>query len=168
MQDWQPAYIGLGSNLSDPAQQLRRALAGLSEHREIRVLARSRFYRSRPLGPADQPDFVNAVVGILTTLPPRKLLDLLLDLEFKMGRPKRHPRWGPRLIDLDLLVYGGLQLKEPGLTVPHPGIAARRFVLEPLADIAPDLMIPGLGRVSEILKVCASDLVHPLSDTQYD
>lgn len=112
------------------------------------------------MGPADQPDFVNAAAGLLTTLAPRALLDALLGLEVELGRPARRPRWGPRRIDLDLLVYAGCQISEPGLCVPHPGIAERRFVLQPLADIAPDLWLPGLGRVSKILKVCDSDPVH--------
>ena len=89
-------------------------------------------------------------------------------LETEQGRPARHARWGPRIIDLDLLVYGSLEIREPGLTVPHPGIAERRFVLQPLADIAPQLIVPGLGSVSKILKVCASDPIHPLPGQNND
>ena len=165
MQSWQPAYVGLGSNLADPAEQIRRALAALGECPGCRLVRRSPLYRSRPLGPQDQPDFVNAVAGLLTTLGARELLAALLDLERRLGRPARRPRWGPRLIDLDLLVYGAAQITEPGLVVPHPGLPERRFVLQPLADIAPDLMVPGLGSVQKILKVCPSAPVQQIPGT---
>lgn len=160
MQTWQPAYIGLGSNLGDPVAQVRRALDALAKCPGSRVITRSALYRSAPMGPQDQPDFVNAVVGMLTTLSAQALLRALVDLERHLGRPVRRARWGPRVIDLDLLVYGTARINEPGLTVPHPGLAERRFVLQPLADIAPDLTVPGLGRVAKILKVCAAEPVQ--------
>jgi len=143
-------------------------MAKLDALENIRLVSRSRLYSSAPMGPSDQPDFVNAVAGILTNLSARRLLDQLLALEKALGRGPRRTRWGPRIIDLDLLVYDVFKISEPGLVVPHPGLVERRFVLRPLADIAPDLMIPGLGRVSKILKVCSSDPVNPLPDPHYD
>jgi 2-amino-4-hydroxy-6-hydroxymethyldihydropteridine diphosphokinase len=114
------------------------------------VVLTSPLYRSRPLGPIAQPDFVNAVAGLLTQLESVALLDGLRSIETALGRPARHQRWGPRVIDLDLLSYGRERRSEPALTLPHPGIVERNFVLYPLADIAPDLDLPGLGRVTEL------------------
>ena len=147
---WQPAYIGLGSNLEDPRAQVLRAARALDGLAATQLIRLSPLYRSKPFGPVPQPDFINAVAGVLTQLDPRKLLDELLALERALGRPAEHERWGPRIIDLDLLVYSRERLQEPGLTIPHPGIVERNFVLYPLADIAPDLDIPGLGRVTEL------------------
>jgi 2-amino-4-hydroxy-6-hydroxymethyldihydropteridine diphosphokinase len=147
---WQPAYIGLGSNLQDPRAQLLRACAALESLPFSRVVALSPFYRSKPFGPVPQPDFVNAVVGLLTQLDSRTLLGELLTLEGVLGRPAEHERWGPRIIDLDLLVYGRERREEPDLTLPHRGIVERNFVLYPLCDLAPDLEVPGLGRVAEL------------------
>ncbi len=114
-----------------------------------RVIARSSLYRSAPLGPVEQPDFINAVVTVETRLAPRKLLDALQAIELEIGRQPAE-RWGPRRIDLDLLVYGDAVIDEQGLKIPHPGIAERNFVLLPLGEIAPDLVVPGLGRLAEI------------------
>jgi 2-amino-4-hydroxy-6-hydroxymethyldihydropteridine diphosphokinase len=147
---WYPAYIGVGSNLEDPRAQLLRAFSKLAELPGTRVVLRSPVYRSRPFGPVEQPDFVNAVVGVLTQLEPHPLLASLRAIEAAQGRPEQRERWGPRVIDLDLLVYGRERRQDPELTVPHPGIVERNFVLYPLADIAPDLDIPGLGRVTEL------------------
>jgi 2-amino-4-hydroxy-6-hydroxymethyldihydropteridine diphosphokinase len=146
---WQPAYIGLGSNLQGPGAQVLRAYAALERLPTTRVVNRSPLYRSTPFGPVSQPDFVNAVAGVLTQLDSRTLLDELLALERAFGRPAERERWGPRIIDLDLLIHGRERRQEPGLTLPHPGIVERNFVLYPLADLAPDLDIPGLGRVAE-------------------
>ncbi len=159
---WQPAYIGLGSNLSEPVQQVQRALDALTLlPRSLRV-AVSRLYGSRPLGPVVQADFVNAVAGILTQLSAVELLQELRKLEIAAGRPAQHEHWGPRVIDLDVLVYGKEQCSGDELTLPHPGVVERNFVLYPLADIAPDLEVPGSGPVRELLpKVCA-DGVWPL------
>lgn len=110
----------------------------------------SPLYRSKPLGPVPQPDFINAVAGILTQLDPRALLGELKALERALGRPEAHERWGPRVIDLDLLVYGRERREEPDLTLPHRGIVERNFVLYPLGDLAPELDVPGLGRVAEL------------------
>ena len=147
---WQPAYIGLGSNLEDPRTQIRRASAGLQALAGTRLVRVSPLYRSTPFGPVPQPDFVNAVAAVLTQLDPRALLGELLALEKAMGRPAEHERWGPRIIDLDLLVFGRERRDEPGLTLPHGGIVERNFVLYPLCDLAPDLEVPGLGRVAEL------------------
>jgi 2-amino-4-hydroxy-6-hydroxymethyldihydropteridine diphosphokinase len=147
---WQPAYIGLGSNLQDPRAQVLRACAALESLSSSRVIALSPLYRSKPFGPVPQPDFVNAVAGLLTQLDSRTLLGELLTLERVLGRPAEHQRWGPRIIDLDLLVYGQERREEPGVTLPHRGIVERNFVLYPLCDLAPDLEVPGLGRAAEL------------------
>ncbi len=144
-----PAYIALGSNLKDPAAQVRCAVARIASSAGIRVELSSRLYRSAPLGPQDQPDFVNAVIGVLTSLGARELLASLLDIERAMGRDRRE-RWGPRVIDLDLVWRIGEPLDEEGLILPHPGVSVRNFVLYPLADIAPTLRIPGLPAVAEL------------------
>ena len=144
---WVPAYVALGSNLDDPSAQVLGAFAALAELRGSRLVARSSLYRSPPLGPVAQPDFVNAVAGLLTTLSPAELLAELKHLEEQLGRAQPVVHWGPRRIDLDLLVHGSHRVTEPGLTVPHPGLAERAFVLGPLAEIAPDLEVPGVGRV---------------------
>lgn len=145
----QPAYIGVGSNLDDPAAQVQRAFTALAGLGDTLLVARSRLYGSRPMGPADQPDYVNAVAGLLTSLPPLDLLHALQGFEAAQGR-RRERRWGERTLDLDLLLYGTLRLETPELTLPHPGLAQRAFVLHPLADIAPDLAVPGAGRVADL------------------
>ena len=152
MDRWRPAYVGLGSNLSDPAAQVRRALAALPALPATRLVARSRLWKSPPLGPADQPDYVNAAAGLLTRLEPRRLLDALRSVETAMGRAVPARRWGPRLIDLDLLVFGSLETEEPGLVLPHPGVHQRDFVLYPLAEFAPSLWVPGRGRVAALAR----------------
>ncbi|HUK00734.1 MAG TPA: 2-amino-4-hydroxy-6-hydroxymethyldihydropteridine diphosphokinase [Steroidobacteraceae bacterium] len=150
MQLWQPAYIGIGSNLNDPRAQVLRAFGALESLERTRLIARSRLYASSPLGPVAQPDYVNAVAGLLTQLEPQVLLAALRAIESSFGRPPERERWGPRVLDLDLLVQGRVQLATADLTLPHPGIVARNFVLYPLSDIAPELEIPGLGRVAEL------------------
>jgi 2-amino-4-hydroxy-6-hydroxymethyldihydropteridine diphosphokinase len=150
MDHWQPAWIGVGSNLEDPRAQVLAAVQRLGDLPKTRLVSSSRLYRSRPFGPAAQADFVNAVAGILTQLEPQALLNELHAIEKSMGRPERHERWGPRIIDLDLLAYGRERRKEAELALPHPGIVERNFVLYPLADIAPDLDLPGLGRVADL------------------
>jgi len=146
-----PAYVALGSNLDDPRAQVGRAFDALAALPETRLVLRSSLYSSRPLGPVEQPDFVNAVAGLLTALEPGALLAALKDLEARLGRARPVVRWGPRRIDLDLLVHGAARSATGELTLPHPGIAERAFVLAPLAEIAPDLDVPGLGRVRALL-----------------
>jgi 2-amino-4-hydroxy-6-hydroxymethyldihydropteridine diphosphokinase len=143
---WRPAYVAVGSNLNQPRQRVIEAFERLATLRDTRLELRSRTYLTRPMGPQDQPDFVNAVAGLLTRLPARELLDALLDIERAMGRD-RGQRWGPRIVDLDLLWMTGTTIDEPGLTLPHPGVSERNFVLYPLSDIAPTLLIPGHGPV---------------------
>jgi 2-amino-4-hydroxy-6-hydroxymethyldihydropteridine diphosphokinase len=147
---WFPAYVALGSNLDDPASQIERAFSALSELSDCRLVSRSRRYRTQPLGPQDQPEFVNAAAGLLTTLTARELLVALKNLERMLGRDVPVVRWGPRRIDLDLLVYADAQISESDLVVPHRGLPERNFVLYPLRDIAPDLHVPGHGRVSQL------------------
>ena len=159
---WQPAYIGLGSNLSDPAQQVRQALRALGDLPQTLCVASSRLYGSRPMGPVTQPDFVNAVAGLVTQLPALELLRQLRKLEGEAGRPAVHEHWGPRVIDLDLLVFGREQCSSAELVLPHPGVVVRNFVLYPLADIAPDLEVPGCGPVRELLPRVCADGVWPL------
>jgi 2-amino-4-hydroxy-6-hydroxymethyldihydropteridine diphosphokinase len=146
---WRAAYVALGSNLGDPEGRVMEAFDRLTGVADTRVELRSRLYRSRPLGPQGQPDFVNAVAGLLTRLAARELLAELLEIERDMGRI-RQERWGPRIVDLDLLWMTGERVDEPGLTLPHPGVPVRNFVLYPLSDIAPTLRIPGLGRVVDL------------------
>lgn len=147
---WQPAYIGLGSNLNDPRTQVLNAVERLRALPTTRVIALSKLYGSKPFGPVPQSDFVNAVVGLLTQLDAPTLLQEAKGIERALGRPEKYQRWGPRIIDLDVLVYGREKHSDPTLTIPHPGIVERNWVLYPLADIAPSLDIPGLGRVAEL------------------
>jgi 2-amino-4-hydroxy-6-hydroxymethyldihydropteridine diphosphokinase len=144
-------YVGLGSNLDDPLRQIERALLALAGLTQTQLLRVSRRYRTAPWGFAEQPPFVNAVAELATHLPPRELLDALLALEREQGRHRDGARWGPRTLDLDLLLYGDLQVEAPGLVLPHPRIAERAFVLVPLADLDADLEIPGAGVVRELL-----------------
>lgn len=150
---WRPAWVALGSNLEVPQEQVRRAFGEIGRLSGVRLVARSPLYRSRPMGPADQPDFVNAVAGLVTRLGPAELLEALHGIERAHGRRRSaSERWGPRTLDLDLLVHGETVCDEPGLTLPHPGIGERNFVLLPLASVAPELSIPGLGRVATLAR----------------
>ena len=143
------AYIGLGSNLGDREMALRQALAGLEELGAVRV---SSVRETEPVGISDQPRFLNAVAELNTELAARDLLDRLLELERTIGRNRtKETRWGPRTIDLDLLLYGDEVIAEPGLTVPHPRLAEREFVLEPLYELAPDLVLPDGRRIEDLL-----------------
>jgi 2-amino-4-hydroxy-6-hydroxymethyldihydropteridine diphosphokinase len=147
---WLPAYVGVGSNLADPQSQVRRALQALERLPGSRLIASSPLYRTRPLGEVVQPAFVNAVAGLLTQSTPEDLLAALRNLERELGREAPRERWGPRVIDLDLLVVGREERATETLTLPHAGIAMRDFVLYPLADVAPDLDIPRLGRAAAL------------------
>jgi 2-amino-4-hydroxy-6-hydroxymethyldihydropteridine diphosphokinase len=146
---WQPAYVAIGSNQQDPRAQVERAFGELALLPDTRLLARSRLYATRPFGPVAQDDFVNAVAGLLTQLAPLALLEQLRRIESAHGRV-RGERWGPRTLDLDLLVHGRTRLDDAQLTLPHPGIVERNFVLYPLADLAPELDVPGMGRVADL------------------
>jgi 2-amino-4-hydroxy-6-hydroxymethyldihydropteridine diphosphokinase len=151
------AHVGLGANLGDPPAQLREALRLIGARPGIRVVAASRFYRSAPLGPAGQPDYCNAACALDTDLGPDRLLTHLHDVERQMGRERPPERWAPRLIDLDLLHYERVTMKTSRITLPHPEVHKRNFVLVPLADIAPGLELPGLGIVSELARMLGSD-----------
>jgi len=139
------AYIGLGSNLGDREQTIRSAIAAVQG-----VVAVSELRETDPVGVTEQPAFLNGAIAVETELSPRELLQSLLAVERELGR-ERGERWGPRTIDLDLLLYGTETVDEPGLTVPHPHLHERRFALEPLAELDPELVVPGRGRVDELL-----------------
>jgi 2-amino-4-hydroxy-6-hydroxymethyldihydropteridine diphosphokinase len=145
------AFIGLGSNLGDREGWLRGAVKLLREEPEIEVVGVSSMRETEPVGYLDQPHFLNAAVEVETALPASRLLDRLLAVERALGRRRVGPRFGPRTIDLDLLLYGDALIDEPSLTVPHPRLAERRFALEPLHELDPTLVVPGRGRVSELL-----------------
>ena len=147
------AWVAFGGNLGDVRAAVAEALDHLGSVPGVRLLARSRFYRTPAWGHVDQPDFINGAIALETTLAPRQLLDLLLATEQRLGRVRGgdSPRWGPRTLDLDLLAMDGLMLDEPGLSLPHPRLHERAFVLVPLAEIAPGLVVPGRGRVTDLL-----------------
>jgi len=153
------AFIGLGANLGDPESQVRRAFAALAELPRTRLLAASSLYRSAPVGVVAQLDFINAVAEVETALAARALLDALLAEEMRFGRTREFPK-APRTLDLDLLLYGDRVIAEPGLVVPHPRMHERAFVLAPLAEIAPDIVIPGKGRAAALLAACADQRIE--------
>ena len=144
------AYIGIGSNLDDPRRQVESAITMLNELPGCHVLRQSSMYESAPFGGVEQADFINAVVELETAVPPAILLACVKELERSRGRNPKAQRWGPRVLDLDILVYGDQVVESTELQIPHPGIAERNFVLLPLREIAPDLVIPGLGPVAGI------------------
>jgi 2-amino-4-hydroxy-6-hydroxymethyldihydropteridine diphosphokinase len=146
------AYIGLGANLGDRQVTVRAAVAALDAMDGIEVVAVSSFRETDPVDYLDQPRFLNAAVAVETSLAPRELLDALLAVERSLGRTREGPRFGPRTIDLDLLLYGGESFDEPGLTVPHPRLHERVFALEPLAELDPGLLIPGKGPLESLLR----------------
>lgn len=160
---WAPAYVGIGGNLDDPVLRVRRAASALHALPATRLVQLSRLYRNPPLGGMPQPDFVNAVAGILTMLEPLQLLEQLHALERAQGRhraPGEH--WAPRTLDLDLLVFGERVLRTDRITVPHPGIPARNFVLFPLLEIAPELRVPGAGLVAHLARAVSPAGLVPL------
>lgn len=144
------AYIALGSNLKAPQQQLQAGFAALARLPNTRVIGQSSLYRSAPVGYVNQPDFVNAVAAIHTTLAPHALLDALLAIEREQGRVREFAN-APRTLDLDIALYGERRVQEPGLSIPHPRMHERAFVLVPLAQIAPEAVVPGHGRVRDLL-----------------
>ena len=146
------AYLSLGSNQGDRFWFLREAETRLAATPSIRIVARSSIYESEPAGVVDQPWFLNQVLLIETTLDPHALLDVLLNVEASLGRT-RTVRWGPRTVDIDLLLYDGQTIATDRLTVPHPELSRRRFILEPLAEIDPDLRLPDGRRVRDLLSL---------------
>lgn len=156
------AYVGLGSNLVDPGAQVTQGILAIARLSETRIVAQSSLYRSAPMGPPDQPDYINAVAAIETAQTAYDLLASLQAVEARHGRV-RGVRWGPRTLDIDILLYGAERISGPGLTVPHPGLSERAFVLYPLYEIAPDLEVPGLGPLAGILRHCAGRGIERLS-----
>jgi len=148
------AYIGLGSNLNNPRQQILQAFTALGSLPGCRLDAYSSLYLSKPMGPAQQPDYVNAVAALETRRRPLELLEQLQQIERGQGRLRSGERWGPRTLDLDLLLYDELQMDTEALVIPHPGLHQRAFVLYPLAEIAPDLNIPVLGSLQHLMEGC--------------
>jgi 2-amino-4-hydroxy-6-hydroxymethyldihydropteridine diphosphokinase len=144
------AFVALGANLDDPQAQVQSAIAALGELPRTRLVRASSLYRSAPVGYSNQPDFINAVAEVATGLAPRELLDSLLALEHHRGRVRDFPN-APRTLDLDIILYGDLALHEHGLTIPHPRMHERAFVLVPLAEIAPDARVPGRGAARDLL-----------------
>jgi len=159
-----PAFVALGSNLVDPIAQVRRGFGELAALPMTRLVATSSLYSSAPVGYADQPDFVNAVARIETDLRPHEVLEALLAIELKHGRQRSMPN-GPRTLDLDLLIYNGLQHHEPGLTIPHPRMHERAFVLQPLLEIDPQCEIPGKGPAKYWLDKCADQQLRQITNT---
>jgi 2-amino-4-hydroxy-6-hydroxymethyldihydropteridine diphosphokinase len=145
------AYVGLGANLGDRTATLARALELLADEPRIEVLAVSSFRETEPVGILDQPRFLNAAAAIETLLAPRELLATLLEVERRLGRKREGPRYGPRTVDLDLLLIEGVTLDEPGLTLPHPRLHERAFALEPLVELDPSIIVPGRGTVEHLL-----------------
>jgi 2-amino-4-hydroxy-6-hydroxymethyldihydropteridine diphosphokinase len=149
-------FIGLGSNLEKPLEQIKTAIKDMKNMADTELVACSSLYKSPPMGPQDQPDYINAVIELDTILTPHKLLDELQKIEQQHGRV-RNRHWGERTLDLDVLVYGEQILNDDRLAVPHPGIAERAFVVYPLAELDRDLVIPGLGKVGQLVKTCPRD-----------
>ncbi|MFL6647597.1 MAG: 2-amino-4-hydroxy-6-hydroxymethyldihydropteridine diphosphokinase [Sulfurifustaceae bacterium] len=148
------AYVGIGSNLESPVAQVRRGVAALERLPDSRLVGCSSLYRSAPVGITEQPDFINAACALDTTLEPRALMQRLLEIESAHGRTRGPTRGGPRTLDLDLLLYGELELASPELTLPHPRLHERAFMLYPLFEIAPTLDVPGRGAVATLLERC--------------
>ena len=158
------AYLGLGSNLEHPLQQLQTAIKAIEELESVCVDKLSSFYATKPVGPQDQPDYVNAVARIETSYAPLELLDALQEIEQQQGRVRDGERWGPRTLDLDILLYDDEVIDHPRLIVPHPEIQNRAFVLYPLSEIAPDLYIPKLGELKELLKSVDENLISIMNN----
>jgi len=159
--DRSTVYVGIGSNLQQPHDQVQAAVRALRQLPMTELLAVSPLYRSPPMGPGDQPDYINAAAALATTLVPEVLLDGLQAIESRQGRV-RGERWGPRTLDLDILLYGDRVIDSPRLQVPHPGIADRAFVLVPLFDIAPGLRIPQLGPLVGLVNRQVRERVEPV------
>lgn len=150
-------YVGLGSNLCQPVEQIRRGVAAVADLAGCTLLACSEFYASSPMGPKDQPDYVNAVMSLESLLSPGSLLSELQAIESRQGRVRSGVRWGARTLDLDILMVGQEIIETADLVVPHIGIAERAFVLYPLAEIAPGVVIPGKGAIADLLQDCPKD-----------
>ncbi|WP_421197202.1 2-amino-4-hydroxy-6-hydroxymethyldihydropteridine diphosphokinase [Aeromonas enteropelogenes] len=162
-------FVAIGSNLADPLGQARRAVSALAALPETELQQASSFYSSRPMGPADQPDYVNAVARLTTRLAPLALLDQLQKIELEQGRVRKDERWGPRTLDLDLLLYGDRVINHERLIVPHYGMQEREFVLLPLAEIAPALVLPCGTPLAQLVARCPLNglaIIAPGADEQ--
>ncbi|WP_444929828.1 2-amino-4-hydroxy-6-hydroxymethyldihydropteridine diphosphokinase [Microbulbifer sp. SSSA002] len=158
-------YIGLGSNLAEPGKQLRSALSAMEQIPSTELLGCSSFYRSAPIGPGEQPDYINAVAALKTALAPLALLEQLQSIEQSHGR-ERSIRWGARTLDLDILLFGQTQIDEPRLQVPHPRMAERNFVLLPLAELAPEVTLPGADTLPALLQRCPENRLEKVGSTE--
>jgi 2-amino-4-hydroxy-6-hydroxymethyldihydropteridine diphosphokinase len=156
------AYIGIGSNLDDPVSQVKEAIEELEAIPDSVLSARSSLYSSKPMGPADQPDYVNAVVALDTLLSSEDLMQTLVKIEDRQGRDRGGDKWGPRIIDLDLLMYGKKKINTDQLTVPHPGMHERDFVIIPLHEIAGNVNIPGHGYLTTLINQCETHSLKKL------
>jgi 2-amino-4-hydroxy-6-hydroxymethyldihydropteridine diphosphokinase len=156
------AYVGLGANLGEPRRQLTEAIIAMSGLPETRLAGHSSFYRTAPVGYEDQPEFLNAVAALDTRLAPGVLLEGLQGIERRHGRERSFPD-APRTLDLDLLVFGDEQIKRPGLTLPHPRMHERAFVLRPLLELDPEISIPGKGKAGAFLAACASQKIERIA-----
>ena len=157
-------YIAIGSNLDRPVDKARTAVRALADLHDSELVRVSSLYSSKPMGPADQPDYINAVALIRTTLPPLALLDALQAIELEHGRVRKENRWGPRTLDLDVLLYGDQVIDTPRLTVPHYGMKIREFVLYPLQEIAPDLVLPDGETLISLVDNCSLNGLAVYSD----
>lgn len=155
-------YVGLGSNLDDPIYQVEQGLQALDALPTVELLTHSSLYRSAPLGPQNQPDYINAVAMLTTKLSPFSLLEELQSIENKRGRVRSVQRWGPRTLDLDMLLYDNEQSSDSRLTLPHPGLYERAFVLYPLYECAPNLTLPNGQHVNDLMQNCQADNLHRL------
>ena len=156
------AYIGIGSNLNDPVARILEAVEEMEMIPDTLLVKRSSLYRGSPMGPADQPDYVNAVVSLDTLLSPVDLHQAMIDIEDMLGRDRTADKWGPRIIDLDLLLYGTNSINTDTLTVPHPGMHERDFVIVPLEEIAGNLKIPGRGQIYSLINKCENHSLKKL------
>ncbi|NRA62284.1 MAG: 2-amino-4-hydroxy-6-hydroxymethyldihydropteridine diphosphokinase [Psychrobium sp.] len=157
-------YIGIGSNLATPVQNAKIAIAALKKLPQSHFVSCSKLYCSKPMGPSDQPDYINAVAQLNTTLEPLALLDALQQIELQQGRVRKAERWGPRTLDLDLLLYGQELINNERLRVPHYGIKQREFVLYPLSEIAPNLVFPNGESLRHVLQSCPLNGLQVHSD----
>jgi 2-amino-4-hydroxy-6-hydroxymethyldihydropteridine diphosphokinase len=162
MQKTERCYIGLGANLVEPLAQLQTAIAAMRALPDTELLQVSRFYNSKPMGPQDQPDYINAVALLETGLAPLQLLRALQQIELDHGRQRTGERWGPRTLDLDILLFGEEQIHHPELTVPHYAMHLREFVLYPLAELAPDLILPNGVSLNSLLQQVPLNGLTPL------
>jgi 2-amino-4-hydroxy-6-hydroxymethyldihydropteridine diphosphokinase len=163
MQTGNCVYIGLGSNLANPVKQIQQALLVLETLSATRLLKHSSLYRSKPLGPPNQPDYINAIALLLTELPALILLDAMQIIENKQGRKRTGPKWGPRTLDLDMLLYENFQSQHPRLILPHPGLYERAFVLHPLYECTPDLVLPNGQTIEKLIQHCPTDGLQKIS-----